>query len=323
MDFRSLRYFLAVADVLSFSKASGILHVAQPALSRQVRKLEDELRVELFVRTGTGVELTQSGELLRARARTLMQQIANMAEEVRAESEVVRGKVTVGVTPATGELLVPLLAKRCREDFPQIELRIVEAYAGLIYGGLVKDEIQLGLIHSPAAHRSIRIEPVLVEPMYLIGPPQQSTGCPPASPEIAIDSVPLIMPRRGHSLRELLEAAMDQEGRELDIAFEVDGLVSTRALVASGLGYTVLAYGAVHDQLMSGKLTAVPLSDPEILWRLCLVSTNEIQHSRTVTVVRNIIRSEIHKLVDAGMWQGSVNYADEEIQLPADLSDSR
>src|SRR6267154_1681195 len=104
MDLRTLRYFVYVAEARSFSKASLQLRVAQPALSRQIRKLEDELGVELVLRTGRQLELTDAGLLLLQRAHSLMRQVAQTEDDVRAHGSRIRGTMTLGGSPATCEV---------------------------------------------------------------------------------------------------------------------------------------------------------------------------------------------------------------------------
>lgn len=311
MDLRELRYFQHVAELKSFSKASIQLRIAQPALSRQVRKLEDELGVQLFVRAGRGLELTEPGATLLQRAHSLLRQVSQISDDVRAQASSVAGRVTLGVPPAAGELLIPPVIGRCRELFPGIHIDVVEGFSGFLHERLLRQELSLCVLHNPAPHRDIDIEPVLVEHMYLVGPGPGAEGVPPASEDCRLEDLPLILPSKPHSLRMLVEGSVTARGGRLRLAQQVDGLVLIRALVAAGLGYTVLTYGSVHRQVEQGQLSAVLLLHPEIAWTLCIARRNDQRVARPVQAVAEIIRAEVHQLVDEGKWRGAPQYPED------------
>src|SRR5215470_15288189 len=199
MDLRALRYFVYVAEARSFSKAAAQLRVAQPALSRQVRKLEDELGVALMLRTGRQLELTEPGLLLLQRAHSLMRQVTQTADDVRAHGSRINGAMTLGVSPATCEVLGPLIVRECANRFPDLRLNFVEGFSGYIFDRLINQELTLCLMHNPPRHQGIEIQPLLSEPMYLVGPGAASGGLPPATARMKLQQLPLILPNRTHA----------------------------------------------------------------------------------------------------------------------------
>lgn len=309
MDFRSLRYFVCVAESRSFSKAADLLFVAQPALSRAVRKLEDELGAKLFVRTSAGVELTEAGSLLLQRARTLLRQLTQAADDVRAQGSSISGTVTLGLPPVTGEILVPTLVRRAAELLPGIRLRVVEGFSAYVYERLVNQELGLALLHSPVPHQSLAIEPLLVEPMHLVGPPRRRSGPRPATARLALDGLPLILPGPAHRLRLMLERALAERGIRRGPVIEVEGLATTKALIAAGLGYSLFLYGAVHREVADRRLSAVPMRDLGIDWTLSIVHRSEQHGMRALAAVRTLVRTEVRRLVDAGDWPGDPRHA--------------
>ena len=317
MDFRSLRYFVCVAEARSFSRAAELLYVAQPALSRAVRKLEDELAVPLFVRTPAGVELTEPGALLFQRAQTLLRQLAQAADDVRAQRASVSGTVTLGVQPVIGEILVPTLIRRCATEQPNLRIKVVEGFSSAIYDRLVNQELALALLHSPVAHASLAIEPLIVEPMYLIGPGRRKHGLPPASAKLDLDGLPMILPGPEHRLRLALERALALRGARPGPSIDVEGLATNKALVAAGLGYTLFLYGAVVHDVAAGRLSATPLRDLPIDWTLSLLYRSERRDLRSVAVVRDLVRAEVRRLVDAGDWPGAPRLAVADRPAPA------
>jgi LysR family nitrogen assimilation transcriptional regulator len=308
MDFRSLRYFVHVAEARSFSKAAVQLRVAQPALSRAIRKLEDELGVVLVLRTGRALELTEPGILLLQRAHSLTRQLTQTADDVRAHGTQVRGTLTLGVSPSTCEVLGPLIVRECAARHPDLRLNFVEGFSGHVFKQLVDQELTLCLMHNPPRHRGIEIEPLVVEAMYLVGPGRTAGALVPARlapvhKRMTPEQVPLILPNRTHALRMLIERALAGRGRGITVAAQVDGYTMTKALVAAGLGYTILPLSSFHREMASGEFSAVRLRKPGMSWTLSLAYRRDQRTARAVEALRDIVRAEVDKLLASGTWR--------------------
>lgn len=295
MDLRTLRYFIYVAEARSFSKAAVQLGIAQPALSRQVRKLEDELGLELIRRTRRQLELTDAGLVLLERAHSLTRQLAQAADDVRAQGSLIRGTMTLGVSPTICESLLPCIARESAVRHPQLQLNFIEGFSGFIFKRLIDQELTLCLMHNPPHHQGIYIEPLFTEAMYLVGPAAPCTLAPPNS-AMTLDRVPLILPNRTHNLRMLIERAVTEQGRRLGAVTQVDGYTTTKAFVAAGLGYTVLPYSSVQREVETGQFSAVKLRKPALTWTLSLAYRKDQRGARAVAAVCDIIVSEIGKL---------------------------
>jgi LysR family transcriptional regulator, nitrogen assimilation regulatory protein len=307
MDLRTLRYFVYVAEARSFSKAAIQLRITQPALSRQIRKLEDEVGIPLILRTRRQLELTDAGLLLLQRAHSLLRQAAQTADDVRAYGSRIQGTVTLGVSPTICEVLGPRIVRDCAARHPELRLSFVEGVSGFIFQRLVNQELTLCLMHNPPRHRGIEIEPLVSEPMYLIGPGSGpgsgSNTLPPIKAGMMLDEVPLILPNRTHGLRMLVERAAAEHGAHLDVAIQVDGYKTTRALVMAGLGYTILPFSAVRQEVADGQLSAIRLRKPALApWALSTAYRRDHSSALTVTAVRNIIAAAVHELTADGFW---------------------
>jgi len=305
MELRTLRYFVHVADARSFSKAAVFLRVAQPALSRQVRKLEDEIGMPLFVRAGHHLELTEAGQLLLGRAHLLLRQASNTLDEVRSSAANLGGTLTIGVSPATSELVAPLLMRECGRLYPQLRLDFIEGFSRYVFEQLLNQGLTLCLIHNPPPHKSIAAHPLLIEEMYLVGPPPGTGALAPVSSKRKLDKsqlegLPLILPNEAHALRQLIGRALG--GARLRIAAQTDGMVTTRALVSAGHGYTILPYSAIHQQLSNGQLSAARLGDIDIPWTLSLACWNDQAGARAVLAMRDILSAHFEKLVGDDKW---------------------
>jgi LysR family nitrogen assimilation transcriptional regulator len=287
MELRTLRYFVYIAEARSFSQAAIHLRIAQPALSRQIAKLEDEVGLALFVRTGRRLELTDAGQQLLSRAHMLLRQASTLVEEIRSLASDPSGTLVVGVSPATCEALAPMLIRACAARYPQLTLRFVEGFSGLILEQLLNQELSMCVVHNPPEHHGLGIHPLLTEAMYLVGPPPNSEGLPPAAAGMSIETLPMILPNPTHGLRLLLEKALG--GRQFNIAQQADGLMTTKALVEAGLGYTILPYSAIHGQVRARQLSAHYLADMHIPWTMSLVSRVEQHRSTAIQAIEQII----------------------------------
>jgi LysR family nitrogen assimilation transcriptional regulator len=310
MEIRSLRYFVHVARARSFSRAALDLRVAQPALSRQIKKLEEEVGAELFLRTARGLEITATGSHLLERAETLIQQMADALEDTRAVGSGLSGRLAIGVSPATCEVLPPLIARECARRHPHLRLAFVEGFSGFIFKQLMSQDLALTLLHNPPLARGVQSEPLLDEAMLLIGPGSGSQSLPPVNSAMKLEDLPLILPNPDHALRRAIATAFGERAARLQVSVQTDGVITTRALVAAGLGYTILPFGAVHQELANGRLSSVRLEGLRIPWSLCLSYLTTPRPSRIVLAVAEIIRAEVDALLDEGEWGDRATVAD-------------
>src|SRR5690606_27437186 len=219
------------------------LRIAQPALSRCVRQIEDALGVELLIRHGRGVEVTAAGERLYHHAQRLLRDVQLVQEEVAATSGMPFGHVYLAMPPATGQMLAPSVVERYRALYPRVTLHILEGFSGYIHEWLSSGRIDVGVVHNATQRPSLKIWPLLTERMFLIAP-----GCNARQPVPVRDrysvrdlaDLPLILPSKPHSLRMLIEVAVARAGATLDLSLEADGLPIIKSMVDRGLGFTVL-----------------------------------------------------------------------------------
>jgi LysR family nitrogen assimilation transcriptional regulator len=127
-------------------------------------------------------------------------------------------------------------------------------------------------------------------------------GLPPATARLKLRQLPLILPNRTHALRMLIERTLAARGEALNVAVQIDGYTMTKALVSAGLGYTILPYSSVHQQVEEGQLSAVRLRTPEMSWTLSVAYRRDQRTARAVKAVLEVIAGEIDKLVRAGKW---------------------
>jgi len=301
MDFRALRYFIYVAEARSFSKAAVQLGIAQPALSRQIQKLENELGLELILRAGRQLELTEAGLLLLERSHSLIRQVAQTADDVRAHGARIRGTLTIGISPTVSEAVGPGIVRECAARYPEVRLTFVEGVSAFIFKRLIDQELTLCLMHNPPRHQGIDIEPLYAEPMYLVGPGRGAAGHPPVKDGMLFDRLPLILPNRTHGLRMLLERAVAEQRSRFEVAVQVDGYTTTKAFVAAGLGYTVLPLSSVRQDVEREQLSAVRLRKPKLSWTLSLAYRKDQRNAHAVMALRDIFASQVKAMAIAAL----------------------
>lgn len=266
MDIKQLEYFVHVADALSFSKAAQILSVAQPALSRQIRGLEVELRQALFLRNGRGVTLTPAGTRLLAHARGILQQVEGAKADLDESRTAPVGRVAVGLTPTVGRALAGPLVAEFRTRFPRADISIVEGFTVHILEWLALGRVDVGLVYNPPPWPAVELRPVVEQLLCLIGPAaEKRAGRRETSVELKrLAQVPLIIPSRPHTIRMLVESRLAAAALKPRIALEVDGVRAILDLVQRGHGYAVLARSALAEAGDGAKFAARPITKPAL-----------------------------------------------------------
>ena len=308
MDLRGLHYFCTVAELQSFSRASQSLRIAQSAISRQVQKLEAQLGVELLLRSGSGVAMTEAGMLLYERATLILRQVEDTRNDVLARSDNPTGELTIGVPPGAGSLLVPPLLRASKVRFPNVRLRIIEGMGEALIDRLKQSWVSIALIYDPKPSRELLAEPLLVERVHVFGLPGSRCSDPePISIEDVVE-LPLIVHSRPHYIRTLLEDATVEAGLNLNVAYEVDSLSVIRALVQQNEGYGVLTPAAAQGLPGDKKFVSKPVMTAGMSLTLYVVRRVEQKKLVISQEIKKLIKEETKRLIDSGQWPASPAY---------------
>ena len=233
MDFRQLRYFLHVAEMQSLSRAASVLRVAQPALSRQIKGLEDELGVPLLRRHGWGVTPTPAGLVLMDHARIVLMEVGAARDAVLAYQSEPSGTLSFGVPSSLGRVLLPGLVVRFRECAPKVRLHLVDGFSATIHEWLVQGRLDLAVLYDTKTTDGLVSAPLLEEEMVLVGAAGRLTPLEGVTlAEVAGHD--LILPGRPHRLRLLVEQAFAEHGLHCEPVIEVDALSALIELVRIG-----------------------------------------------------------------------------------------
>ncbi len=239
MDIAQLRSFVVVAEVGSYVKASDVLSIPQPTLSRQVRALEVELRASLFHRHGRGVRLTDKGKKFIEYARSVLHTVDAAVLSVRDDDAVFMGHLIIGLTPGIGRLLIPALARRLRAQLPRATISLTEGLSGALYEQALLGQLDFAVLLNPASSPQLTIEPLATEQLYLVAPHDWEESKTELTLE-ELSRLPLIMPHSNQWTRPALETAAARQGLRPTIALEVDATFSALELVAEGFGYSIV-----------------------------------------------------------------------------------
>ena len=303
MDIKSLRAFMTVAQFGSITRAAAYLHVAQPALSRQIRKLERDLDVELLHRTSRGILLTRAGERLAERAASILRQVDKTRAEAKSWEDDPAGPISVGIIPAVGALIAPKLIQGLRDRYPNIRLTLNEGLSSDVAQSLLDDEIDLGLFHGDRGDTAFHITHLLTEPMLLIGPGDTLAGSEEPVTLTELASFPLLLPGRPTPLRLNIDRAASAERIALDIRENVDSTSMIKRLVEAGLGYTVQCFSFVHEEVARGALSVRPLAIANLARDWCLARPGDRAPAAAALAVSAIIEDIVGDLIKDPDWQ--------------------
>lgn len=300
MNTRQLQYFLQVAEFKSFTRAAAVLHVAQPALSRSVRALEDDLGVALFHRSGRGVVLTEPGELLRRRAGDLLAEFARVRDEVGAPAAELRGDLMFGMPPSMQQMVTVPLIRAFRAAHPAVALRFTEGISAALSEGLLGGKIDVAVLSASEPLASLESETLLSEAMYLVAPRKARLEPGRAVSIERVAAADLIVTLRPNSVRRLIEDALAGIGRALEPVLEANATSVMVQMVAAGEGCTVLPYSAVHAALVAGQVCAAPVADLRITW--AIAHSRERTLSRAGRELPRLLRQVAHEAIERGDW---------------------
>lgn len=306
MDTRHLRGFLRTADLRSISRAAESLGLAQPSLSQQLLRLEDEVGFKLFNRTARGVTVTEAGRIFQEHARQILHSIDQAREDSMKVDAAAHGQAILALPPSINRLIGLRLVETAITQAPTLSVRLVEALTGPIRGWLNTAQIDFGMLYDLGPMRHLSSRPLATEELFLVGPAGHFGDDPDAMPEIPLSSLPdypLITLGAQHGLRRIFEHESHRLGFSYRVQHEIDALDTITALVENARGFTILSRPGIERLVTVGRLSMARLEGGAIKRTLCLVRNP----ARTVTHASTYIEDQTIKimtdLIAAGTWQ--------------------
>ena len=294
MDLRQLEYFVRVAELGSFTRASIALDIAQPALSRQVRLLEVELRQNLLVRNGRGAAPTEAGKLLLEHARGILHQVERAREELGRVRGALAGRVAIGLPPSLARVLTVPLTRAFRQQMPDAQLSISEGLSVTMQEWLVNGRLDIAVLYNAQPATGIEATPLVDEDLMLVQPRPPGLPEDPPPPPITLQEVarlPLVIPSRPNAIRMHVEAEMAAIGCRPTIALEIDGVSAILDLVADGAGQAILSRNAVASSVKPSAFTVRAIGQPPLRTRLSLATSSARPATLTQQATMELVRA--------------------------------
>lgn len=292
MDLKELRYFSAIVQCGTMCKAAAHLRIAQPALTRQIQKLEHDLGVQLLRRTTRGVTPTPAGLSLLKRTMNLETELQDIRREVSGYAERVTGSIHIAMQYPLSTLMAGDLIVDFRDNYPDVSLHIIENVSRSITDGLLSEHLDLAVVDTPSHdHADLTTIPLWIEQLKLVGPASAANSLLFRKPAVSVKDIaalPMIMPTHNHALRRLTEAAFARHKLQFQPSLEVDGVATICELVRRGLGYTIVPQVGFHALEQAGELISTDIK-PEIRRVVSIVTrTSLLLDAKTAALIAKI-----------------------------------
>jgi LysR family transcriptional regulator, hydrogen peroxide-inducible genes activator len=263
MELRQLRYFCAVAETASFSRAANKTHVSQPSLSQQIQKLEQELGVRLFDRLGRSVRLTEPGRAFLPRARNILHEVEEASSNIQETATVIGGSVSLGVIPTVAPYFLPRRLAVFSKKYPNVRVSVVEEITALLLEALRSGGVDVAMLALPLPARSHEFLsfPVLTEKLFAVLPKRHALA---RRPQVSLDDLrdePFLLLRDGHCFRDTALDVCKQARMHPKVVFESGQFSSILSMVAAGMGISIVPKMAVDTHLSDCRF--VPLNDEQ------------------------------------------------------------
>jgi LysR family transcriptional regulator, nitrogen assimilation regulatory protein len=303
LDIRKLKYFVAVVESGSFTKAAAQLHIAQSALSLHVRQLEERYGT-LLVRDKEGVRTTERGARLLSHAASILHHVDLAEADLTSDFGSPAGDVTLGIPSGAARVMAASVLAAAAEANPLVSLKISEGMTGQIEEWMAAGRLDLAVLYRTPDSTGRSVE-LAREDLYLVAHPDM----PPFSEAVdlaAIQRLPLAVPTQANSLRQSFSSVAQRLGYQLDVRFEVDSLSSIVRMVSNRRAYSVLTLAAINSEVRSGLVRAIKIVNPSITRSVVLTTNPRDEGSLAVLATRTVVVEVVRSLVASGDWPASL-----------------
>jgi len=302
LEIRQIRYFVAIYEAGSVTKASMRQLVAQSALSQQLAQLEEELGVLLFTRSPQGVSPTAFGQVFYDHSREILQRLNDAVESVRQLGQNPRGTVTVGMPETISVVLGLPLLQNAKHRFPEVKVRLTEDLSGNLKDRLSEGRLDLAILFDDGMNDALTVTPLVDEDLVIVS--QQATGQQDAITLSTALGMPLVLPDLRDGLRHTIESAARIAGLRIsNLVSEVSSLTVIKNAVLQGMGTTILPVSAVATELQQKTLCA-QATNPPIRVTLALYTRKDALLDRAAASIFRLIASTAEDLCTNKRWVG-------------------
>jgi LysR family transcriptional regulator, nitrogen assimilation regulatory protein len=307
MELQKLERFLTIAESDSISRASSIIGVGQPALSRQIKELEEELGAQLFYRHGRGIRLTEAGAAFRSVISPLVSKLVRAGTDFKAESRATTGNLHVAMPPTMSHVIGHRVVESFITKFPKVNLHVSEGFSGYVNEWLVAGRVDMAIVNKGRRSIAVRMDPLATVELFFVIHRDIADADSPHPKTIAFDrlcKIPMILPGRDHGLRRELDMTAQKRGAELKLLVEVDSLAALKDLINAKVGPTVLPHGTVISATMDSAMVVRRVVKPEVTMTFMIAYSVHRPVSSAMRELARTIRSEIHNAIIEGRVKG-------------------
>ena len=270
MDFDQLHTFLEIVKLKSFSKAAQTCYRTQPAISAQVRQLEQELRTELFERFGSRISLTIAGRIFADYAEQMLELLKRAKDAIAELEQNPRGELVIAANEATCIYVLPKVFSQFRQLFPAVQVQVDRSYGSRVVEAVMDNSADFGLTQLPVEEKRLQVVSIHHDEIRLIVPVRHRLADKKTvSPQDLVEDF-LLLPKQGKTrtrLNEWLEIVEDQ----IQVSMELDSTEMMKRFVMAGLGLSFLVLSNCREEIAAGKLRAIPLAPEPMIRRLGLI----------------------------------------------------
>ncbi|MES2262269.1 MAG: LysR substrate-binding domain-containing protein [Pseudomonadota bacterium] len=310
MEIRQLKYFVAIVDGGSLSRAAQTLFIAQSALSKQISDLEKDLGTELLNRTRTGISATESGKIFYDHARAILKQIAEARSAVKSSDQHIVGNVAMALPQSVANALALPLNSAARQRLPGVTLQLNEELSGNIAEQLMQGTVDFAILSANLPLKAFQCQALADEELFLICGPEQEAFL--GDGDIAfeeLERVPLLLSSRQHDqcLRVILENEAAQRKLVIgNIAAEINSVHILKRGVLAGMGCTILPKAPVSQELERGQMSARRIGQSGLFRTLMLCASTTTPMTNPKRAVATLLIELVHELCESGQWPGAV-----------------
>lgn len=304
MELRQLRTILAIAETGSLTKAAELLHIVQPALSRQLKQLEDELGAPLFERNRLGMVLTAPGRRFVHQVRESLKGLNQAKADIASAATNLMGSVAIGMLPGLAAALAGPLVTTLQRQYPDLKVRIATGFSDFLQDGLEDGKLDICLMGDYLQSELLQTSPVFTEPLYVAGLP--GCGLAQSTPInlVEVSKMPMVVPE-ARSLRNVIDRACTIIGVNLNLVAESDNTAVILDLVERGVGYTILPVMPITTMLKEGRIVGAPIISPNLQRTVMICHPVLNRNPHTVNALHsallNLLKPYVQTFSDVGV----------------------
>jgi DNA-binding transcriptional LysR family regulator len=270
MDFDQLHTFLEIVRLKSFSKAAQTCYRTQPAISAQIRQLEQELKAELFERFGSRISLTTAGRLFGGYAEQILDLRRRAQDDINELERVPKGELVIAANEATCIYVLPQVFSEYKKQFPGVQLQVNRSYGSRVVEAVMENIADFGLTQLPVHEKRVEVADIYRDEIRLITPAKHPISEKTSVTCQDLEPYPLLLPKSG-ATRTRLNAWLEPVEDRVQVSMELDSTEMMKRFAMAGLGLTFLAASNCREEVAAGKLRSVPLGPEPMVRRLGLV----------------------------------------------------